>query len=239
MFQLVQFFAGTTLPLIVALFGLLAAHGRYLPLTVAAIAVGVGGCLLTFHNHSHYLVNVLPYVALLIGLGTQRFAQFGAGLPWLSVAAMGILLLPSAVGRVRIVTAAPTHLPFVRIAAETDRLAPEDATLWVCGPLPSEAIQFASRLPAANALCWTFQMQSPWKDLLPKPWETIQAEYLDHPPDVLVVEEGIAQEALAGKPKSAPEYLQLFRLLPAHHRYRSTASVEGYAILLREPLTDG
>ncbi len=130
MFELVQYFFGTSLPLIVAIFGLLAAHGRYLPLTLAAIVVGVGGCLLTFHNHAHYLANVLPYVALLIGLGTQRLAQFGPGLPWFSVAAMAIMVIPSVVGRMKIVTMAPTHEPLARVAAETDRLAPENATLW-------------------------------------------------------------------------------------------------------------
>ncbi|HEY4313787.1 MAG TPA: hypothetical protein VGN12_30380 [Pirellulales bacterium] len=232
--DLARYFAGTSLALFWVIFALLAAERRYLPLVAGSAFIGPVGCLLTFHDHPHYLVNALPYVALLIGLGTQRLAKLGPGFPWFSVAAIGISLLPSVSGRLRIVAAEPTYLPFVQIAAEVDRVAPENGTLWVCGPQPSEAIQFISRLPSANVFCWIFQMRAPWKELLPKPWDEIAKEYSQHPPDVIVVHHGIEQQAhTAAGPVKEDEYLQLLRALLVEQHYTRAAESEGYSILLR------
>lgn len=235
MIDLIKYFAGTKLALLLIIFAPLAAQGRFMWLALATVVVGMGGCLLTMHNHPHYLANALPYVGLLIGLGTLRLRQLGPGFPWFSAAALGIILVPAAYQRTRIVAAEPTYLAMEHVAAEVDRLAPPEATLWVCGPIPSEAIQFASRLPAANTHPWVFPMRSPWKQLLPKPWETIVREYQEHPPAALVVHRGLLQEATAAPPgDSAPEYLQLLRLLLNEQQYKVVAEVEGYDILVRE-----
>ena len=223
MFQLVQFFAGTTLPLIVALFGLLAAHGRYLPLTVAAIAVGVGGCLLTFHNHSHYLVNVLPYVALLIGLGTQRLARFRRGPSLVVRGRDGNPLAP--LGRwSRANRNGRTDAPAICPNRGRDG-SPGSGRRHAMGvrTVAVRGDSVTSRLPAANALCWTFQMQSPWKDLLPKPCGERSR------PNIWIIRPTYWSSKRASPrrrwprqaPKWRPSTCNCSGCYRAHHRYRS------------------
>jgi len=234
MWQLSRYFAGNPLALFLVIFTGLAAQGRLFWFSLALAIIGVGGCLLTFHNHPHYFANAVPYVAVLAGLGTQRLAQFGPGLPWLATAAVAISVLPTAYGRMQIVADEPAYLELSAVAAEADSLAPQEATLWVCGPLPSEAIQFASRLPVAHMNHWVMFMRSLWKELLPRPWEIIQQEFLEQPPGVLVVHESLLRQALAPAENGAePEYLQLLRALLARHRYARVADEKEYAILLR------
>jgi hypothetical protein len=233
--DLAKHFLTSPLARFMLVFAVLAADARHRLLVLAAVVVGLAGCALPMRNHPHYMANALPYVALLIGLGTRRISAAGRGLGWASVAVVAISLIPGAINRMYMTAAEPNHISLVQVAEAVDRLAPDGATLLVCGPLPSEAIQFASRLPAANRHCWTFQFQSPWKELLPKPWEEIRDEYLASPPAAIVIRGQGLREALA-EPAPVPmdEYLQLVRLLLQRHRYRIMGVAEGYTILMRE-----
>ncbi len=235
--QLTRHFVGTPLALMLAIFLVLAAHGRYRLFAAALAVVGVGGCLLTFRNHPHYFANALPYAAILLGLGTQRLATFGSGMAWLATAAVMITVLPASYARMQIVADEPMYLELAQVAAKADSLAPLEATLWVCGPLPSEAIQFASRLPVSHMNHWIMFMRTPWKALLPQPWEVIQQEFRAQPPGVLVVHEALLREARTDESSHAsdanPEYLQLLRTLLKENRYQQVAEEKKYAILLR------
>lgn len=234
-----NFFSGR-LALFALVYGLLAITGEQRVLAAAALVVGLGACLLPMHNHPHYLANSIPYVALLIGLGTERMAAVGPNFPWLSVAAVCVSLLPVAVGRVQLTSRYSNYDALAAVAAESDRLAPPDATLLVVGPLPSEAIQFASRLPAAHKHCWSFQYQDPWKAMLPTPWDSIHEDLLARPPGVLVVKEESFQDATAEHaPAEMIESLVLVRELMGREHYEQAGSVNGFLILLRKPVVDG
>ena len=176
------------LPMFIAVFGGLALYRRDDRWMVASlIAVGLFAASFPRRPHAHYWVCSFPYVALLIGIGIQRMSELSSRLGWTLAAAVAAVLLPAPVLQVYITrTFYNRHDDFVALAEEVDRLAPENGTLFTCGTGQFEAIQFASRLMPANTFQWTLQMNEPYVRLLPRSLEEIFADYVAHPPDMIV-----------------------------------------------------
>jgi hypothetical protein len=228
------FWTGPLAPMLL-IFGGLALSRANAWLVVTTLVVGLGNCLVPMRIFEHYLGNCLPYIALVLGLALERLAAFDKRLTWSLVGALVVTLAPPIVLRMRMCSYSGTYPPFARVAEEVDRLAPPNATLLVCGPLPCEAIQFASRLPAANVHEWMFQLRPPFDKLLPKSWETIREEYLAKPPTVIVAHKDDLRRAnAAATPNERGEDVRLVRELVARYGYRQAASVGDYVIGIRE-----
>ena len=229
---LAWFFWNRPLAFLMMMYATLAADRRHFWLVALLVTVGLLGWMLPMRSYGHYWGSSLPYIALLIGLGTERLADIRP-LSWASPIALAATLIPSALlNEYQISTT--SYLPYEGLAAAAERIAPKDSTLMVHGEMGAEAIQFGSRLPAANTYCWTFQMQSPWKDLFPIPWREIRDKYLASPPGAIVIHENELRIAAATQaPAEMPEYMELLRALLKSHRYNFVAKEGDYVIGIR------
>ncbi|MBI2823984.1 MAG: hypothetical protein HYX69_04745 [Planctomycetia bacterium] len=237
---LLTFVSQGALPFLVVLFASVAAYGRFWPLVASALVAGAISCIAPMHGLGHYCVSTFPYITLFIGLALERIARIDLRLTWSLAAALAVGSTVGAATRMYTAYADPTYLTFLKVAEAIDRMAPPDATLSVCGPEGWEAIQFASRLPAPNTFCMMFQLQPPWVDMLPKPIDAIFADYLAHPPDAIIIEQGVldAAQARDGSPGEVA-YVRLMRSLLDEHRFRRLPTAEGYAVLVRQPHAGG
>ncbi len=74
-------------------------------------------------------------------------------------------------------------------------------------------------------------MRAPWKELLPKPWDETAQVYSQHPPDVIVVHQGIEQQAhAAASPVKEDEYLHVLRAILNAQPYPRAEEVAGSSI---------
>ena len=228
-----QLLCSTWLPVLATLFAGLSLRTRYRWLAMVALVSGFLLCLLPMRAFPHYWVNLLPAIALLVGLGLDACNRSLRGLEWIGLATVAIVVLPHADRHLRAAHAAQNYEAYVRVAAAADRLAPAGATLLVNGPMTCEAIQFASRLPAAHMYSTAFQLGYPNCTILPRPIERIVEEYLASPPGVIVMP-AVDLERL---PQTAqdPTAMRLIRLLWKRYTYRVAEVVEGYAIAVRTP----
>src|SRR6185312_9040379 len=122
---------------------------------------------------------------------------------------------------------------YENVAAAADNVAPPDGTLMVLGAMPCEAIQFASRLCPANTHQWMFHLLEPNHRILPTPLAEIRRQYLESPPDVLVL--GGNQEALFDaevEPGDIREDVLLGQALLRAHHYRPVAQWGDFEISL-------
>ena len=223
-----------SVPLVAAIFVGLCMGRKYQWLAIAMIVIGFFCCMLPQRAFAHYWANLLPFVALLMGLAMQDAVENArrvtlAVLAWLG--AFSALFIP-----MRIIAANinSSQLRYERVAAATDKIAPANATLLVIGRLPCQAIQFASRLPAANTFSADFQFLPPWCDMLPKKLDTIFGEYLSNPPGVIDIDKAVLPRILANpEPKDLENNLMLARLLLAKYRYHPIAEQDEFEICVR------
>jgi len=225
----------TPLPFIMALFGLISANSRYKWLITVAAVIGILSCVLPMRAYTHYWSNSLPYVALMIGIALQRTERVDRRLAWIYTLSIAVAVLPMTSMRLLSNLYQPQTQPMVRVAEMVDLVAPDNATLMVCGPWNCELIQFSSKLPSANRYSWVNQFQPPWINILPDSLDTIFGEYLASPPTVLVVDQGYLTAALSEEgPPDGYEHLRLVRLLWTQHKYRVANTVEGYVVAVLE-----
>ena len=172
---LARYFLGTSLAQFMGLFAAIAADSRYWLFVVGLIVLALASCVLPMRNHPHYLANTLPYVALLIGMGTQRLAAVSSGLGWASAAVMAAILVPAAVQRMSIVTAEPNHDKLAKVAQTVDELRPPRPRSWYadhCRRRPY-CLHRACRRPIAIAGRFSFSRRgsscclSPWRRFAP------------------------------------------------------------------------
>ena len=227
------------LPVIIALFACLAASRRQDTLFVVSIvSVGLLAASCPLRVHAHYWACSFPYVALLIGIGMQRVSEIAGRLAWNLTIALALVLLPATVLQVAMSTAYYDRYDKFAVLAETvDRLVPGDGTLFVCGRGQMEAVQFASRLRAANTFEWTFQFREPWVGILPTPLEEIIEQYLASPPDVIVAARDlVALAATEPEPNGLTGDVRLLAALTKRHRYTVVDEQGDFVIALRTPV---
>jgi hypothetical protein len=224
-----------SLPLLAALCLGLTAGKKYQWLAVAACVVGFFSCILPQRNFEHYWLNLMPYIALMVGVA---MLESPAGQGKINVAVAAWLLAFGifwTVMRLMAVSLHPTELAYERIANVTDRTAPPGATLLVVGAPPCQAIQFASKLPAANTYFFDVQFTPPWCDMLPRSLTEIFTEYEANPPGVIDIEKNLLAQVQAKPPlANLPNNLALVKLLMDQYSYRVSGEQDGFAICVRQ-----
>jgi len=229
--QLVMTVWTISLPLLVAAFTCFALTPRNRWFVALNLAVGIGICMITRREYAHYWSNSLPFVAVIIGLGMQRLLELDRGVARRVAFGLAAALVVPACFRAYIAIVNPTHQVMAKLAAAVDAQSPEDATLLVCGPGPSEAIQFASRLKAASMYEWMFMLRPPYPDILPKKYDQIVEEYLAAPPGVIVVHQRDFQAATSdAESTQISEDRRLVRALLERNDYQFQPPQDGYLI---------
>jgi hypothetical protein len=225
-----------SLPVVTALFAALAVTRARRAWIASLVGAAVLAALVGLDDLPRYWVTLLPYAVLLVGLGIERVAPLDARLA--RALAVGLALVSMPVTALRLYTAwqGPTTERYYEVARMVDGLAGRQGTLLVCGPSPSETIQFASHLKTAHRV-WAFsQMQPNVLARVPSGWPNTLAEYLAAPPDVLVVEadyfHAASRQVDSGQP--LPPHLELFAALVQQVPYKALSQLAGYIILKRE-----
>lgn len=214
------------LSIIIALFACLAACRRQdLFLVAIVIAVGLFSASCAMRTHYHYWVGSFPYIALLVGLGTQRANESAARVAWGLTGCLATFLIPAALMQIVMCSLfTERHSVYTNIAEKLDSLLPCDRTLLVLvgdDALHSEAVQFASHLQPANTFEWSFQLNEPWARILPMPLEEIIEQYLSSPPDAIVTtHEFVALTNSDREPYVSRGDLRLLRALNKRFRYK-------------------
>lgn len=235
LFDLLDFWWQGPLPFLLLLFMGVAMRTRRDVLFVVAIAaVGLCTAISPMRYHMHYWSSSFPYLALITGMGMERLSATLPQVAWSMTAALGLVCVPAIATQMSEAVTYDRYQTFADIAQAADNLAPERATLFVCGKMPCEAIQFASKLAPANVFEWTFQFAPGWVENLPLPFDQIVEQYLEFPPDVVVVLRTLAAQANANpNTDELSNEVRLLRALLKRHEYRIMREMSGYVLAVR------
>ena len=224
-------FSMTSLPMILALFLGIALGTRFRWFALSVMAAGVLGCLMPLRPFGHYWVSLFPYVALLIGVALAEGEHVPVQFGWACAGMFAVLVFPRAARQLVECRNDAQQLAYREVAGAVDRIAPAGATLMVVGPLGSESIQFASRLPAANTFSTAFQLNPPPCTILPRPIEQIFDEYLQQPPTMIVIHRDQLAATTNSPPPTNPQ--RLIKLLAVRYNYDPVATNREYIIEMR------
>jgi hypothetical protein len=197
-----------------------------------ALVLGILICLMPKKPFLHYWANLLPFLTLGVGLSMQALASESIRTRWAIFAAIFAAGLGQTAIQFHKLSGQPPYWVFAQVAETTDQIAPPGSTLLVVAPMAGASIDFASTLPAANTYWVLFQLTPPWGDCLPVPPATIMDQYLQHPPDVIVIEKDFM--SILSKPDGATNPEKLVYRLFHQNSYIQRGDTQGFAIFIRQ-----
>jgi hypothetical protein len=216
-----------------------AIFSRYKAVVISAVIAGVLTCAIPRHDFSHYLAGLFPYMALSIGIGFDRNSTFDQIFAWACVAFTVCVCVPLAKENIKTARLSSSAIDMADIAPAIDRVAPPSASLFVWGPMGSEAIMFASRLPAANKfwILWMFNHYA--SGSRPVSVSEITSEYLANPPTVMAMDQNYRKADES--PSSADDFRvgwELGKALLSKYKYVVKESKNGFDIAVLQATSE-
>jgi hypothetical protein len=235
LFDLVDNVLQSHLPLVLFLSAGIALLGEYRRPVIASLIVVTVMTILPMRSSGHYWVSWFPFVAIYIALALESPAISWMGARWAGTWAIILISAIGGIDHLRAVAQTPTYAALLRLDELTERLAPPNATLLICGPMQAEPLVYISRLPAANTYSFVFQLLAPQGNILPKPANQIIDDYLQNPPGIMLVTGDYYAEAGDDKVQTLSNPARLVRLLENRYSYHRITPVPGINFLIRDP----
>lgn len=238
--QLLKLILFTPLSAFILVFLALAVRGRYRILAIVATTVGLTASLASPRTHTHYWVQMLPVVALLIMLAFEEnyfFDNLGQTVRISIITCLSLLVtltIGVASNNLALAVQEPNGLRLRAIADSVNNLSLPDDTIFVSTRLlmPSDYIQFAVNVPPAHRYNCCWQFRHPRATLLPTSLDLIFSEYLESPPSLML----ISQEYLDIINKSSRQLFEdilLVKKLMTKYSYIRIADIDEYVLLRR------
>jgi hypothetical protein len=211
---------------------LLLALFRNWPVTVSCAAAAVISVALPHRQELHYWSGALPYVALLAGIGLERFSGRLQPIGLL----VALLIFPISyfdlAGIFRTANASTIWQQSLDTARKIDELAPPNATVLVWGPIGSDAIVYASHREPASKYWVLWTMQPPADKLLPISVSQIQNEYLSHPPWFIAENRKFLDRIKSSSDPNADfgPTINLGKMLLDHYHYENVGIAGDYVV---------
>lgn len=225
--------ARTPIPAITTLLLATAWRTRDRWFAVGLVFLGLLSCALPQRSYPHYIASMLPFLVALVWICDEHGDKVAGSLRVISFTAVTVGLLTAALTIERIVES-PSARWLDEVVDMVDQVGEPEDTLWVAGPKIGTYIQFTSSLEPSHTYSAAFQLDPPWNEMLPAPRRSIMADYLESPPDVLVVYDEVVRSVSTQKAVLAPDQIkssrQLVGALLATNRYRNNGVVNGFVV---------
>jgi hypothetical protein len=139
---------------------------QYRSLAITAIVAACMTIVIPRREFSHYFVGAFPYMALLLGVGLERYSNRKL-FCWACPAIMACVLFLPIKETLALAYSQPREIEMADLAHSVDKLAPASSTMLVWGGSGSEPIVFASEHPTASKYWILWMMDIPNAPLLP------------------------------------------------------------------------
>jgi hypothetical protein len=217
---------------------LLLALFRNWPVALACAAATVISVAIPHRQEFHYWSGGLPYLALLAGIGLEKFA---GRLQTISLSA-ALLIFPvcsfDLIGMYKTADASTRWQQALDTARKIDEFALPHSSVLVWGPIGSDAIVYASQREPVNKHWVLWTMEPPADKLLPVSVNYIQNEYLANPPKFIAEYRPFLEKIKSSKDPNADfgPTINLGKMLLDHYHYTEVGNAGDYVVAV---LSDG
>jgi hypothetical protein len=225
----------THLPLIFFFSVAIAILGKYRRPVLLSLPVGMVMISLPLRGSgfAHYWVSLFPFIAIYIALAVQSPLIPLPAVRWTATLALLFAGFGTDLYQVYLIGKKNGYADLLAVDAEVQKAAPKNSTLFVCGSAETCGLVFNSRLPAADAYCFAFQLLAPQGNFLPKPLDEIFNDYLSHPPDAILVSDEYFGDMNDVSDTAPPNPVRLVRLLVHRYDYRTSPIGANFHLLVR------
>jgi len=229
--------ARTPIPAITALLLATAWRTRDRWFALGLVSIGLLMCALPQRSFPHYIASMLPFLVAVVWICDTHGKTVAGSIRVISFTVVAVGFLTAALTISRIVES-PSARWMDEVVDMVDSISEPEDKLWVAGPKIGTYIQFSSHLQPSHTYSASFQLDPPWNEILPAPRHRIMADYIESPPDVLVVYDEVVRSVSTEKPVLAPDQIQnsrqLVGALLTTNRYRNHGVVNGFVVFSRQ-----